>query len=84
LGIYTQSEVHTTDGRADAVVFTPTRIFIFEFKYNASADAALAQLKEKNYASKYENEGKEIVLIGANFKRRTRRLDDFKIINNPK
>ncbi|MEY4926714.1 MAG: hypothetical protein RI894_1150 [Bacteroidota bacterium] len=79
LGIYTQSEVHTTDGRADAVIFTENYIFLFEFKYNASAEAALTQLQEKNYASKYENSGKKIVLIGANFKRRTRRMDDFKI-----
>jgi Predicted AAA-ATPase/PD-(D/E)XK nuclease superfamily len=79
LGIYTQSEVHTTDGRADAVVFTENRIFIFEFKYNASAKDALTQLQEKNYAAKYANEGKEIVLIGANFKRRTRRLDNFEV-----
>jgi Predicted AAA-ATPase/PD-(D/E)XK nuclease superfamily len=78
LGIYMQSEVHSTDGRADAVVFTNERIFIFEFKFNASADAALTQLKEKNYAAKYENSGKEIVLIGANFTKRTRRLDSFK------
>jgi hypothetical protein len=84
LSIYTQSEVHTSDGRADAVVFTEKRIFIFEFKYNASANAALEQLQEKNYASKYENDdahkNKEIVLIGANFKRRTRRMDDFLIV----
>jgi predicted type IV restriction endonuclease len=40
--------VHTTDGRADAVVFTENRIFIFEFKYNASAKDALTQLQEKN------------------------------------
>ena len=79
IGIFTQSEVHTTDGRADAVVFTTNRIFIFEFKYNASANAAMAQLKAKNYAAKYENDGREIVLIGANFKKRTRRMDNWVI-----
>jgi hypothetical protein len=79
VGIYTQSEVHTTDGRADAVVHTTDRIFIFEFKYNASANAALTQLKAKNYAAKYENSGKEIVLIGANFKKRTRRMDSWEV-----
>jgi Predicted AAA-ATPase/PD-(D/E)XK nuclease superfamily len=77
IGLYTESEVHTTDGRADAVVHTTNRIFIFEFKYNQSATAALAQVQAKNYASKYEGTGKEIVLIGANFKKRTRRLDDW-------
>jgi hypothetical protein len=77
IGLYTESEVHTTDGRADAVVHTTKRIFIFEFKYNQTATAALAQAQAKNYAAKYEGTGKEIVLIGANFKKRTRRLDDW-------
>jgi hypothetical protein len=78
LGLFTQSEVHTTYGRADAVVFTTERIFIFEFKINKTAIAALTQIKEKNYAAKYENTGKEIVLIGINFNKRKRLLDDFK------
>jgi hypothetical protein len=77
LGIYIQSEVHTTNGRADAVVFTNTHIFIFEFKIGKSSKTAMKQLLDKDYASKYINSDKKIVLIGANFNKKTRRMDKW-------
>jgi PD-(D/E)XK nuclease superfamily/Predicted AAA-ATPase len=79
LGIYIQSEVHTTRGRADSVVFANDYIFIFEFKINKTADEALQQIKDKNYASKYENTTKQIVLIGANFDTKEREMNDWAV-----
>lgn len=64
LGFYIDSEVHTADGRIDAVVKTPTHIYILEFKVNDTAENAIKQIREKNYAQKYLNENKKIVLIG--------------------
>ena len=67
LGIYIQAEVNSSDGRLDALVHTPERIFIFEFKLNESAKAALQQIINKDYAAAYRHLNKEIVGIGIKF-----------------
>ncbi len=67
LGMFVQSEVHSAHGRADAVVETSNDVFIFEFKYNKTAEEALQQLKNKGYAEKYRSSGKQITGIAFNF-----------------
>ena len=67
LGVYAQSEVETSNGRLDAVVQTPTHIYIFEFKIDKTALEALTQIKTKGYAAKYHTVQKKIVAIGINF-----------------
>jgi Predicted AAA-ATPase/PD-(D/E)XK nuclease superfamily len=79
LGLLMQSEVNTSDGRMDAVVTTPTHIYIIEFKLNQSADKALQQIKDKDYASKYLTENKKIVLVGVNFSSRKRGVGGWKV-----
>ncbi len=77
LGFFIESEVHTSDGRMDAVVHTPERIFILEFKINESAAAALQQIKTKNYAARFKTSGKEIIGLGINFNTEKRCVDDW-------
>lgn len=67
LGVFVDSEVHTSDGRIDAVVHTPTRIYLLEFKLDESAEAALQQIREKGYVEKYRLHGKPITGMGINF-----------------
>jgi Predicted AAA-ATPase/PD-(D/E)XK nuclease superfamily len=67
LGIYVQSEVHSSKGQADSIVITDSHVFIFEFKFNRSTKEALKQIKLKNYADQYRASGKKIVGIGVNF-----------------
>jgi Predicted AAA-ATPase/PD-(D/E)XK nuclease superfamily len=67
LGVYVQSEVEVSDGRLDAVVQTPTHIYIFEFKIDKTAAEAIAQIKSKDYAAKFHTVQKKIVGIGVNF-----------------
>lgn len=67
LGLFIDSEVHTSDGRLDAVVQTPTDIFILEFKLDESKEAAMEQIHKKGYAEKYRLTGKPITGIGINF-----------------
>jgi hypothetical protein len=78
LGFYIQSEVHTSDGRMDAVVQTTTHIYVIEFKLNQSAEAALQQIREKRYADKYAADGKTIIKVGINFDTRQRAVSDWK------
>jgi hypothetical protein len=71
------SEVHSSQGRADAVVETPSDIFIFEFKFNKTAQEAIEQIKTKKYASIYQNSGKRIIGIGVNFDNESKQIDDW-------
>ena len=66
-GLYTKTEYTTADGRVDMTIETADYVYIFEFKYNKSATAALQQIKDNNYAEPFRASGKKIFLIGVNF-----------------
>jgi hypothetical protein len=72
-------EVRTNIGRIDAVVKTPDRIFIFEFKLGGTAKEALQQIKDKQYAAPYRDDGREILCIGIAFGTEERNLTDWLI-----
>ena len=80
MGQFVQTEVHCATGRADCIVVTADSIYIFEFKLsgNGSAEDAINQIKEQNYAAKYKADGKKIVLIGAGFEEATRTIKNWK------
>ena len=78
LGVYIEAESRTNDGRIDAVAMCGEWVYLFEFKINQNAETALNQIREKEYFRKYQNSGKRIILIGANFNMTTRQLDDWK------
>jgi Predicted AAA-ATPase/PD-(D/E)XK nuclease superfamily len=77
LGMYVESEVHSSQGRADAVVQTLTDVYIFEFKFNKTAQEALTQIHTKKYANKYMALGKAITGIGVNFSTAKRGIDEW-------
>ncbi len=70
------AEDRQAQGRADIVVESDERVFIFELKVDGTAQEALAQIKERGYAEPYRALGKPIHLIGLNFKSETHSLDD--------
>lgn len=78
-GLNVQTEIRTSDGRIDFVVFSPKSIFIFEFKLNKSAEEALSQIDEKEYAKKFSFENRKIWKIGVNFSSEKRTVDEWKI-----
>ena len=67
LGQFIELEIPVANGRTDALIKTETAIYIFEFKLKESAEAALKQIKEKNYAERFKAENKKIMLIGVSF-----------------
>ena len=83
MGQFVQTEVHCSTGRIDCVVYTVDSIYLFEFKLsgNGTAEEAIAQIKEKDYAAKYMADGKKIVLIGSSFDEKTRTIKDWKVAN---
>ena len=79
LGLHIDSEVWSSQGRADSVVQTATHVYVFEFKYNRSGKAAMTQLLKNNYADKYRADGKTIIGIGVNFSHKTRKLNGWEV-----
>ena len=78
LGLRVEVEVSTNEGRIDAVIILPDQLFLFEFKLDGSADAALKQIKENHYYQKYRLASTPITLIGANFDSEQRKATDWK------
>jgi len=75
MGLRVHSEVHTNDGRVDAVVETDTRVYILEFKLDRSAEEALAQIRTKKYYQAWWHLGKPVVGIGVNFSSETKNVE---------
>ena len=71
--------MHTYTGRIDCVVETKKNIYIFEFKRDKSADEALAQINDKNYALPYKADERTLYKIGVNFDSETRMIVDWKV-----
>lgn len=77
IGVRIAAEVKTNRGRIDAVIELRNRIFLFEFKLNGSAQNALRQIKNHEYARKYADKGKPITLIGATFDTTKRQISEW-------
>ena len=83
LGHQIEAESRTADGRIDAVIQTETEVFVFEFKLYESKEAALAQIKEKEYHLKYLGAGKPVHLIGVEFDRDQRNIGEWEVETVP-
>lgn len=79
LGFYVDVERPTSDGRIDVLIRTPQYIYIFELKINQSADVALQQIEEKQYAAPFAIEQRRLIKIGVNFSTKTRKISEWKI-----
>ena len=77
LGYYSDSESHMNHGRSDLVVKTRHHIYIFEFKLDESAEAAMRQINERHYDAPYKADGREIVKIGVNYSSKERNIDGW-------
>ena len=75
MGQFTEAEVRSARGRADAVVKTPEYIYVFEFKLNGTAEEAMKQIDEKGYLIPYQKDHREIIKIGVEFSAETRNIN---------
>lgn len=81
LGFEIIAEETTNRGRIDAVIRFTDTIYIIEFKFDSDkdlSDEALQQIKEKDYASKFFVENKDIFAIGVSFSEKTRNINGHK------
>ena len=81
IGFYIEVERHTTDGRMDILMQTPSDIYIIELKVNQTAAVALQQIEDKGYALPFANDPRRLFKICINFSTQTKRFDDWKVIS---
>jgi hypothetical protein len=79
MGKFVQAEVRSAHGRADAVVKTDQYIYVFEFKLNDTAEAALAQIDTQEYLLPYTLDGRKLVKVGVSFDKETRNIGRYLI-----
>ncbi|MDE6753460.1 MAG: ATP-binding protein [Muribaculaceae bacterium] len=77
IGIDAKTEVHTSDGRIDLLIETPEFIYIIELKYDRSAEEALRQINEKEYARKFQTDSRKLFKIGVSFSSKTRCIENW-------
>lgn len=82
LGTYIQSEIHTAEGRCDALVQTDKYIYAFEFKIDKTPKEALEQIKNKGYLKPYQESGKELIAVGVNFSKQLKGVESWLIGND--
>ena len=78
VGTDIRSEVHTPIGRIDSLVVMPNRIFLFEFKINETAEAALQSIKDRHYVESLRHLNKPITGVGITFSPKTKGVADWK------
>ena len=74
-GLYTRVEYRTSRGRIDMVVQTADYVYVMEFKLDGSAEQALQQIEEKQYALPFAKDSRKVFRIGVNFSSETRNID---------
>ena len=79
IGLDVRTEIHSSRGRCDMQIETSAYVYIFEFKVDGSAEEALRQIREKDYAERYGSDPRTVYLVGANFSTETRTLNDWHI-----
>ena len=73
--IYVEKE--TSQGRIDCVLECPNYVYIFEFKLNSTAKAALKQIEGKGYALPYASDSRKVYMVGINFLSEIGTINDF-------
>ena len=71
------AEEPSAKGRADLVLRMPIGIYIFELKLDGTADAALAQIRDRGYARKYLADGRPVTFVGMTFSSAERNITEW-------
>ena len=77
MGAHIRVEEDSAIGRADAVVYLPNAVFVFELKYDGTAEDAIKQIDDKGYLIPYTADGKRLFKIGVNFDSTQRTITDW-------
>lgn len=70
-------EKQNSKGRADIIIESDNDIYIFEFKLDGSAEEALQQIEDKQYALPYLQDKRKLHKIGVNISSSMRTVDGW-------
>ncbi len=76
-GFFTTPEDMTNRGRIDLTVVINKMVYIFELKMDQSATAAIQQIKDRDYATKYRTAGRHIYAVGVALNVKDRCVDEL-------
>ena len=77
MGAFIKVEEDSAIGRADAVLQLPTATYVFELKYDGSAEDAIKQIEDKGYLIPYSADGKRLVKVGVNYDSQQRTIGEW-------
>jgi hypothetical protein len=77
LGLDCKPEHRIAHGRIDSKVETPKYVYLFEFKFNGSAEAALTQIDKNEYFLPWLTTKKKLFKIGINFDGEKRNISEW-------
>jgi hypothetical protein len=75
MGFYVKAEYHTSEDRIDLVLQTDKYTYVMEFKLNGTAEEALAQINDKNYALPFAVDNRKLIKVGVNFSSKARNIE---------
>ena len=77
MGYYVEVEVHTCDGRVDAVIHSKDRLYLIELKIDRSAEAAMDQIDLKRYDARFSQLHLPVTKVAINFSTESHTLTDW-------
>lgn len=77
LNVYVRTQVKCAGGRIDMVVSMPDTDYVFELKTAGSAEAAVAQINEHDYALPFGTDGRKVVKVGVKMNVKTRTVEEW-------
>ena len=80
MGQFVTVEQHYSQGRSDCIVQADNYIYLFEFKRDKTADLALQQIEENNYAAAFASDKRKLFKIGVNFDSKEKNIADWKVV----
>ena len=80
MGLYVQVERHTSRGRMDVTIQTPDYVYVMELKVDKSADEALKQIEDKQYAAPFATDPRKLFKVGVCFGSESKGIDEWKVV----
>ena len=77
IGFIVEAEYKIVNGRIDMIVRTDNFLYLFEFKFDKSAEEALQQIDSKDYPLAFQQDERKLYKIGVNFSSQTKNIDKY-------
>ena len=77
LGVHLKAEDTTNQGQLDLVLYYDRHYYLIEFKMSSNSQDPIQQIKNKNYAQKYSQAGREIWAVGITFDKEAMNISKF-------